>query len=72
MTELLTRVIKKVDKLPKEIQNEIARSLLEDIEGELKWDETLKKSSDKLKKLADNALDNFKEGRTQEKGFDEV
>ena len=54
------------------LQDEIAEQLLEDIEGELKWDETLAKSHDKLAKLADQALKEFKTGRTQKMGFDEL
>ena len=44
MSDILTKAFKKASKLPKNLQEEIARQLLDDIEGELKWDETLFKS----------------------------
>ncbi len=72
MTELLSKAFEQAVKLPQTLQNEIAEQLLEDIEGELKWDETLAKSHDKLAKLADQALKEFKTGRTQKMGFDEL
>ncbi len=72
MTELLSKAFEQAVKLPQTLQDEIAEQLLEDIEGELKWDETLAKSHDKLAKLADQALKEFKAGRTQKMGFDEL
>ncbi|MCK4605273.1 MAG: hypothetical protein KAU41_11405 [Deltaproteobacteria bacterium] len=72
MTELLSKAFEQAVKLPQTLQDEIAEQLLEDIEGELKWDETLAKSHDKLAKLADQALKEFKTGRTQKMGFDEL
>jgi hypothetical protein len=52
MTKLLSKAFEKAKNLPENIQDEIAKNLLEDIEGELKWDDTLKKSKEKLKKMA--------------------
>jgi hypothetical protein len=72
MTELLSKAFEQAVKLPQTLQDEIAEQLLEDIEGELKWDETLAKSHDKLAKLANQALKEFKAGRTQKMGFDEL
>ena len=72
MTELLSKAFEQAVKLPQTLQDEIAEQLLKDIEGELKWDETLAKSHDKLAKLADQALKEFKTGRTQKMGFDEL
>ncbi len=72
MTELLAKAFERVEKLPKRFQDEIAISILEDIVGESKWDETFRKSNGKLKKLAERALKNFQAGRTREKGFDEL
>ncbi|MBU0568990.1 hypothetical protein KJ693_12475 [bacterium] len=72
MTKLLEKVFERAVKLPQALQDEIAEELLEDIEGEFKWDETLAKSHDKLAKLADHALEEFKAGRTKKMGFDEL
>tara|TARA_Y100000294_G_C8480706_1_gene306610 strand:+ start:294 stop:512 length:219 start_codon:yes stop_codon:yes gene_type:complete len=72
MNKLLTKAFEKAGKLPHEIQDEIAKNLLEDIEGETRWDQTLEKSHDKLAKLSDMALKEFKAGKTKKMGFDEL
>lgn len=72
MTGLLTKALGQAEKLPKDLQDELARQLLEDIEGELKWDDALEKSHDQLAVLADRALEEFKAGRTRKMGFDEL
>lgn len=71
MTELLTKAFERAGKLSRALQDEIANQLLEDIEGELKWDEALAQSPDELSRLADRALEEFKAGRTKKMGFDE-
>jgi len=58
--------------LPEELQDEIAARLLEDIEGEARWDETLLRSPRVLEKLADQAIQEFKAGRTKKLGFDDL
>ena len=72
MTKLLSKAFKKAEKLPYNMQDEIATQLMEDIAGELKWDDTLKKSSEQLGNMANKAIENFRAGRTQKKGFDEL
>lgn len=72
MTKLLSKAFEVAKNLPESIQDEIATILLEDIEGEFKWDDTLKKSNEKLEKMASKALDNFRAGSTHKKGFDEL
>jgi len=65
MTLLLSKAFKELSKLPKSVQAEIASELLGDIESEIKWDKALSESQDKLEKLADKALKDFKAGRTK-------
>lgn len=72
MTSLLSKAFKKASQLPKSVQDEIALELLEDIESELKWDKAFAESHDKLEKLADKALEEFKAGKTKKMGFDEI
>jgi hydrogenase maturation factor HypE len=60
MTKLLAELIKKVENLPPEIQDEIAKQILEDIENELRWQETLAQPQSKLEKLAEKALEESK------------
>lgn len=72
MTKLLTKAFEIAEKLSTNIQDEIGKNLLEDIYGELKWDETLNKSSGLLEKMANKALENFRNDNTCEKGFDKL
>jgi hypothetical protein len=46
--------------------------LLEDIEGEMKWDKTLGKSQKLLERMARDARDARKQKKTHKKGFDEL
>ena len=72
MTEALSKAFAMATKLPEEIQNDIATQLMEDIEDELQWNNTLAGSQDQLAKLAHQALKEFKAGRTRKLGFDEL
>ena len=72
MTTLLAELIKKIENLPPEIQDEIAKQILEDIENELRWQETLAQQQSKVEKLAEKALEESKAGRTKKIGFDEL
>jgi len=60
MTTLLAELIKKIEALPPEIQDEIAKQILEGIENELRWRETLAEPQSKLEKLAKKALEKLK------------
>jgi hypothetical protein len=71
MTTLLAELTKKIETLPPEIQDEIARQILEDIENELGRQETPAQPQSKLEKLAEKALEESKAGRTKI-GFDEL
>jgi aspartate/tyrosine/aromatic aminotransferase len=72
MTTLLSKAIKEIENLPPELQDEIARQILEDIECELKWQATLVQPQSKLEKLAEKALEESKAGKTKKMGFDEL
>ncbi len=72
MTELLTQAVEEASKLPSELQDELARQILEDLIGESRWEQTLVRSQDQLEKLADQALAELRAGRTLEMGFDEL
>lgn len=41
MTELLEQAFKKAQNLSNDLQDQLAQQLLEDIENELKWEESL-------------------------------
>jgi hypothetical protein len=67
MTELLAKVFKKVtEELPEYEQDAFAEWLLKLIENdERQWDAQFAASADKLEELADKALKEYTEGRTE-------
>ena len=74
MTELLEQAFKKAQKLSNDLQDELGQQLLEDIENELKWQESLSNSDadlDIIEEMAQRALIEDREGKTEEKGFGE-
>lgn len=65
MTELLEKAFGEAARLPEAEQDILARTLLEDLAAEEKWDETLANSQEKLVALADEALTEFEQGDTR-------
>ncbi len=70
MTALLQEAFEKASNLPEDVQELLARELIEEIEGESRWDETLANSQPLLEQLTLKAMREYKEGKTEEKGFD--
>ena len=74
MTQLLQKAFNEAQKLSEHLQDELAQQLLADIENELKWQETLANPDsnfDILAQMAQEALNEDLEGKTEEKGFGE-
>ena len=72
MSELLDKAIAKVKKLPKFQQDEIAATILEELEDEARWDSAFSKSPDLLAKLAAKALAEDEAGKTKELDLDSL
>lgn len=72
MTLLLEKAFKEVSKLPKKEQNALTKWLLEEIKSEQKWDEKFAESEDVLDKLADEALSEYREGKTRKLETDKL
>jgi hypothetical protein len=66
MTDLLKRAFKEASKLPPGQQDALATALLDELEGERRWDDTLASDPDALDSLADAALAEHRSGRTQQ------
>lgn len=64
MTKLLEKAFAQAAKLPQAEQDLVAQSLLDDLEAEERWDETFADSQDELSILADEALNEHRNGRT--------
>ncbi len=74
MTKLLEKAFKEAQKLSNDLQDELAQQLLEDIQNELKWQDSLSNPDlaiDVLREMAQSALIEDREGKTEEKGFGE-
>jgi len=54
------------------LQDEIAEQIMDDIENERNWQETLSKPQKKIERLAEEALENSKTGKTKKLGFDKL
>jgi hypothetical protein len=72
MTKLLSGAFEKASQLPEDLQDELARILLDELTWEKSWDGTIPRSSSKLDEMAEDALKDYQAGRTNEMGFDEL
>ena len=64
MTSLFQEAVQKVMALPEEQQNALAAILLQEIESEQRWQESFARSPSVLDKLAEEALEDDRLGRT--------
>ena len=65
MTRLLEDALRKVGKLSEDEQNGIASQILETLEDEEAWGKMLRKNPAKLRKLAETALDEHRQGKAR-------
>ena len=65
MTKLLQRAFAEAAKLSDVEQNAIAKWLIEELTAERKWEEAFANSQDVLDRLADEALEEDKKGKTE-------
>ena len=65
MTHLLEKAFNKVSKLPPQEQDIIAQQVLEELASENQWQQQFGGSQDLLKSLADEALGEYKDGKTK-------
>ena len=74
MNKLLKKAFQEAQKLSNDLQDELAQQFLEDIQNELKWQEMLSNPDvdlGVLREMAQIALIEDREGKTEEKGFGE-
>ena len=72
MTKLLAQAFEKASALPEDLQDALAREMMEELVWEAQWDKTLSDSVGSLDDLAGEAINEYRSGRTKEKGFDEL
>ena len=66
VTKLLKRAFDQASKLPEQEQDVFAAWILEELESEQLWDKAFARSEKELSQLADEALEEYRTGRTQE------
>jgi hypothetical protein len=64
MTTLLANAFAEASKLPESDQDALAKWLLEELHSEKQWAASFAESEDILEKLADEALEEKKQGKT--------
>ena len=72
MTKLMQEVIDKLKSLPADRQDQVAALILDELNEDERWDESLNKSQDVLAELAEKARADIRAGRVREIGIDEL
>ncbi len=72
MTVQAKKLFEKVSLLPEEEQNNLAFFWSSELENESGFDRKLYDTADKLSLLAREALNEYRSGNTENKGFDEL
>ena len=72
MTKLLAQAFEKASTLPEDLQDALARELMEELTWEAQWDKTLAESAGNLDDMAEKALGEHHAGRTKKGGIDEL
>jgi len=65
MTLLLEQAFTEAKKLEARDQDALAAVILEEMLAERSWDESFARSQDKLEALADEALNQYRQGKTK-------
>jgi hypothetical protein len=65
MTEMLEKALRKVASLPLEEQDAIASQIIETLQDEATWKEKLSRSPEKLRRLAEEAEREHRQGETR-------
>lgn len=65
MTHLLAQAFAEASRLPQADQNILAQWLLEELASERRWSRLFAESQDLLSQLADEAAEEFEQGRTK-------
>lgn len=72
MTKLLEKAFEEASKLPELEQNALAKRLLDELVAEKKWEKAFAGSEDVLSRLADEAIEEHKQGGTKPLDIDSL
>lgn len=64
MTQLLEKAISEIKKLPNDEQDAIAAVLMAELESERRWERAFDSTAEQLSRLADEALAEYRAGKT--------
>ena len=65
MTEALKRAFEAASRLSERGQDELAAAILEELDADERWEAGLARSQEALERLADEALEEHRAGRTE-------
>ena len=65
MKDLLKKAFERAEELPRDEQDAVANWLLEELASEKRWSEAFATSQSRLAKLANEALEEHRAGRTE-------
>jgi hypothetical protein len=65
MGKILDKAIEEASKLPEQEQEAVGAWLLTELESERRWDELFARSQDLLAKMAEEARQDYRAGRTE-------
>ncbi len=72
MTKLLEKAFAEIAKLPEMEQNKVAKWLLDELASEKRWEKAFAESEDVLSRLADEALEERRQGKTKPLDLDSL
>ncbi len=72
MTQLLEKTFSEASALPEIQQNILARWIIDELLAEKKWDALFSETEDELAALADEALSEYEQGKTQVLNLDNL
>jgi hypothetical protein len=72
MTKPLERAFKEASKLPEIEQNALAKWVIEELRSEDRWEKVFAGSEDILDRLADEALAEYRDGKTETMDIDKL
>jgi hypothetical protein len=72
MTKLLQEAFRRASELPETEQDSLAKWLLEELESDREWDRLFAESPDVLDRLAQEALEAHRQGKTKPMDFDRL
>jgi len=72
MTKLLEKAFEEASKLPELEQNVLAKRLLDELAAEKKWEKAFGGSEDILSNLADEAIEEHRQGKTKPLDIDSL